>query len=64
MEHKTLLSSSDVFSMLRAHELQPRLELQSSGTSLCTAAVDWANCGCGILNCCPYVTGYTLLACA
>jgi hypothetical protein len=63
MENKKLLDSGDIFSMLRAHELQPRLELQSSGSTICTVAVDWANCGCGILNCCPYGTGFTVLSC-
>jgi hypothetical protein len=64
MENKKLFDSSDIFSMLQAYELQPRLELQSSGTNTCLAAFGWADCGCGIMNCCPYITGYAIIACS
>lgn len=55
MKDNMILSSDDVLRKLHPNELQPRLELQS--TAQCTGIVLWAECGCGIVGCCPYVIG-------
>jgi hypothetical protein len=55
MENNNMLDLSDVLNQLQPRELRPRLELQSTGS--CYGVIWWTDCGCGIMNCCPYVTG-------